>query len=421
MDEDFDVVVRGITYKMGYPSDPRGGAANVVNCRCTLIYVTPEDEVIVDQDTILGTDNETPPIDNIYGSVTPEEKLFHDQGGWNQKSTVFKVVALTRPVDIIRIRERGFYQEGRKGQVDPRINMPTPIKVLEENGNIGLRERSTWRHEYGHHIDYMMGGYLRGFPRTLGISSQIKNELVQDKKQFRKPVLKKRDQDAENNIIDFLNKEGLDIDKQEFAKRPSFYTYQMHLNDDRTTNGKFAEYLTKLKFDEKIVNKVLKDSEFDFKDIETIFGGGMDGESELLKSVNKNTRTKSQFLYFLNDLKVNRIGGNASRAGYSNWIDRNAHMSEGNYFSDYLASASNTAVARGHAKSYYSDFFSLGDGVRMSHTTEMMANYVSLMGTDQKRADVYRKLMKRTTPKSLQKLDELFDEMSKVEKMPDDF
>jgi hypothetical protein len=57
----------------------------------------------------------------------------------------------------------------------------------------------------------------------------------------------------------------------------------------------------------------------------------------------------------------------------------------------------------------------------MSHTTEMMANYVSLMGTDQKRADVYRKLMKRTTPKSLQKLDELFDEMSKVEKMPDDF
>jgi hypothetical protein len=43
------------------------------------------------------------------------------------------------------------------------------------------------------------------------------------------------------------------------------------------------------------------------------------------------------------------------------------------------------------------------------------------MSTDQKRADVYRKLMKRTTPKSLQKLDELFDEMSKVEKMPDDF
>jgi hypothetical protein len=62
MDEDFDVVVRGITYKMGYPSDPRGGAANVVNCRCTLIYVTPEDEVIVNEETVVVDKPLPPPI-----------------------------------------------------------------------------------------------------------------------------------------------------------------------------------------------------------------------------------------------------------------------------------------------------------------------------------------------------------------------
>ena len=41
LDEDF--IVRGMP--MGYTGDPRGGAANVINCRCVTLYVTPEDEV----------------------------------------------------------------------------------------------------------------------------------------------------------------------------------------------------------------------------------------------------------------------------------------------------------------------------------------------------------------------------------------
>jgi len=41
LDEDF--IVRGIP--MGYTGDPRGGAANVINCRCVTLYVTPEDEI----------------------------------------------------------------------------------------------------------------------------------------------------------------------------------------------------------------------------------------------------------------------------------------------------------------------------------------------------------------------------------------
>ena len=41
LDEDF--IVRGMP--MGYTGDPRGGAANVINCRCVTLYVTPEDEI----------------------------------------------------------------------------------------------------------------------------------------------------------------------------------------------------------------------------------------------------------------------------------------------------------------------------------------------------------------------------------------
>lgn len=47
MDEDFTVGGRS----MAYPGDPRGGAGNVINCRCVLIYVTPEDVVTDDTTT----------------------------------------------------------------------------------------------------------------------------------------------------------------------------------------------------------------------------------------------------------------------------------------------------------------------------------------------------------------------------------
>lgn len=47
MDEDFTVGGRA----MGYAGDPRGGASNVINCRCVIVYVSPED-VVTDDTTI---------------------------------------------------------------------------------------------------------------------------------------------------------------------------------------------------------------------------------------------------------------------------------------------------------------------------------------------------------------------------------
>lgn len=46
MDEDFDVPSTFGTARMSRPSDPRGGAENTINCRCVLMYVTPEDDVV---------------------------------------------------------------------------------------------------------------------------------------------------------------------------------------------------------------------------------------------------------------------------------------------------------------------------------------------------------------------------------------
>lgn len=46
LDEDFTVPHNGVDWRMAYTGDPRGGAANVINCRCVTLYVTPEDEVV---------------------------------------------------------------------------------------------------------------------------------------------------------------------------------------------------------------------------------------------------------------------------------------------------------------------------------------------------------------------------------------
>lgn len=46
LDEDFVVPYKGVEYRMKHAGDPNGGAHNVINCRCVIIYLEPEDETI---------------------------------------------------------------------------------------------------------------------------------------------------------------------------------------------------------------------------------------------------------------------------------------------------------------------------------------------------------------------------------------
>jgi uncharacterized protein with gpF-like domain len=45
LDEDFEVPYNGVTYRMKYPGDPRGGPGNVCACRCVVAYQVPDDFV----------------------------------------------------------------------------------------------------------------------------------------------------------------------------------------------------------------------------------------------------------------------------------------------------------------------------------------------------------------------------------------
>ena len=64
IDEDF--IVGG--KKMKYAGDPRGGASEVINCRCVIVYIEPED-IIVDQEVSEDINTEETQAVNITSVV----------------------------------------------------------------------------------------------------------------------------------------------------------------------------------------------------------------------------------------------------------------------------------------------------------------------------------------------------------------
>ena len=62
LEADFEVPYKGVTYKMKHAGDPRGGPANVINCRRVILYVEPDDFVI-DED--IPQDQNLPTVDAL--------------------------------------------------------------------------------------------------------------------------------------------------------------------------------------------------------------------------------------------------------------------------------------------------------------------------------------------------------------------
>ena len=140
LDEDF--IVGGVA--MGYTGDPRGGAKNVINCRCVTLYVTPEDDVFVDDDTPVAQkpiEAEKPQERLIIGSlivnrVSDKMRERFDDKINDNLSPLALSAALNLPLpDSIKNSKRGYYQYQRE-----LISSDLDSNTLE--------------HEYGHHVDY---------------------------------------------------------------------------------------------------------------------------------------------------------------------------------------------------------------------------------------------------------------------------
>jgi len=141
IDEDF--IVGG--KRMKYAGDPRGGASEVINCRCVVVYIEPED-VIVDQEIPQEINTvQTQSVDikdvvyvEIRGSRTKARQEYNDKLN-SQLSALTRLAVLSNPLPdrIIKKGTKGFYK--------PKYNEIT-----------SALERKTLTHEYGHHIDYSL-------------------------------------------------------------------------------------------------------------------------------------------------------------------------------------------------------------------------------------------------------------------------
>lgn len=191
--------------KMDYAGDPAGGARNVVNCRCVIIYVEPEDEENITDEQIKPTVDQKPPtqvertpppltdadidislesqqrwldkpvpfntppekiremireaieaqtaiIDDIYGATIPAELAWHKGANhWVGETDILNSLKKVAPLTKVFNKGSGAkFAVSHKVRVDyaPAINMGANRSVKNKKGAI------TFRHEYGHHIDH---------------------------------------------------------------------------------------------------------------------------------------------------------------------------------------------------------------------------------------------------------------------------
>ena len=367
LDEDF--IIGGVA--MGYTGDPKGGVANVVNCRCVTLYVSPEDEVFVDDKPQAAV---KPINDKPWGEVNKEEIPFHNLGGWNKDSktsytrNIIRAITVTKAIPNILYSKRA-YVSGNGKDVSGGIT----DKAFDK---LSTGKQAVWRHEYGHFIDHNKGTQIDGISY---ISTRLAPQLLNDRKPY--TTSKQNNAMKDSQIIQ------TQLEEEKFGWRRG-----EPMNLDAATNYKFTP---------NEIEDLLKSTglPLTYDDLSKLSG----------KPYEKHLSGKARdFIRFIAN----------ARAGYVNkhngWL-RLIYTStpEGLYFADYLEAISNASIGFGHGKSYLSKFRRVSRGVTVGHTTEAMANYTSLLGGQN--ADVWRKLMESTAPTVTKGFDEIFEEIGKTQ------
>ena len=371
--------------EMQYAGDPSGGASNVINCRCVVVYVEPED-VVQDENTVQAVRPE--PV-NPFGLTNKDELIFQENAEWNRSSTPFKTIKHLSRVKV-QYGVNGAFADQNTIAMSARSSSQADILEHLENDS----RRSTWRHEMGHVMDtdhatdilYDMqdqGIYFDMPDKYKGldyISGYLSKEVLKDRK-FQKKFDK---DDIGKNVNKDMSRFGLTgVKRNKNGKLEFVSTGQLKKSDyDMETKD--------------IINKEFKGTGLDFEDLNELADGQLLNKMKLGQE--KQIKLKRMAIYLRNnDIKSFLIEQRGARIFNDDIL----------YFSDYLEAISNAKIGFGHGKGYYSAFLKVERGVSIGHTTEAMANYSALIGG--KRAKVFKKLMQAYAPNMTESFDELFE------------
>jgi len=495
MDEDF--TIGGVP--MEYAGDPKGGARNVVNCRCIIIYVEAEDVIeddlayssvtdtpassLLDSDIDISPENQarvlggfvplnTPPekirqlireaiqankvtIDKVYGATLPKELEWHKTlNHWIGETNIINILKKVSPLK--KIINKGSTPNFHKRDGLPTINM---ARAKSTKNKVSL---VTWRHEYGHHIDFddnLVNKYAlkrtafnrQGSDSSLrGLSREASNDVIEDS-----VLLLKQKAEARQRIKLYYSNDLTDF---EIDKLLDSINYNDKVWSDSFLR-KFGLAVQQKEFREEVIDGITRSKRVGLAE-KLQRQGSLDDLQKTVKnlidnSANSPLKYSDLQLMFGNDfvIKLDKLGSKGYKylvdivakleTGYQGGLynqlvvmakelTKNNHVfgMEALYFSDYLGSISRSKFTKGHGSRYYIDKSAFdtdfripvdiknlseeakillkeefGGSVVQSMTTEAFANYISLLGGSN--AKFWRRLMMQYAPSTTKKFDEI--------------
>ena len=400
--------------EMMYAGDPNGGATNVINCRCFVIYHDADDVVdrptisklpIIDETTTTPSAEQIEPTD--FGSTIPEEEVWNKSSFKNANNKYIKMLKVTPALRSVTNDRRGsFYDNSRT-----RINMDKDYNYDDIYG------QGVWRHEMGHRVDShassLYSDDVIDLPKRLSsgnLSSYYALEVIDD----RDNLLKKYKASASQTkiLIDERNRYSNKIisrigDKKEFKNLLTSTSFW----DDIFSDGKL--------FSKKDFNNIFGDRK---KFIEKVSKLSTDESLILLdralkiRSANKTgilnvgTATEYDILENMSDISANVL-----------------NKSEMASFTDFVGSMTINKIGKGHSNKYFTDSelivlnkldsenelvfgrdgftIDVNTNIHRNQTNEMFANYFQL-ATDEK-SEFWLGKLKTFAPKTIEKFESI--------------
>ena len=363
-----DFIIGGVP--MSYTGDPRGGPANVINCRCVTLYIDPEDEF---ETTQAETD-----FNNPWGDVSEDERRWHNAAGWNRTSkqsytvNIIKAIGATKALGrVINTKKRAYCtNDGANINMgtDPKFDKLTPDQM------------TVWRHEYGHSIDFRAQSARiypavgpaapsgRTYQPSAAAAFAIKSDRNKRIKWSEEQKRKKRMQDNEG-YKEFEVSDEFDDFEKELWKQFQFQPSALPVS----TLRKLVKW---------------SGSPLDYDDLVAIGG--------------EDFWKKGGFATFIH---ASRLGYMNKWSGSMGFYYRISKNEEGLMFNDFIEAVGNGNAGFGHGYTYMNRGPKYTTGVKRGHVVEAFANYVSLLGGEN--ADIWRKLMMHHAPETTEALDEI--------------
>tara|TARA_R100001460_G_scaffold1680_6_gene6153 strand:- start:1464 stop:3365 length:1902 start_codon:yes stop_codon:yes gene_type:complete len=387
---------------MEYAGDPAGGVKNVVNCRCVIVYVEPEDQenIIEDEEFIDAND---------YGETEPSEFERHRIGKWEGEKKIRDLIRIQPPL-------KNGVQKGNSSYYSP-----YKAQIHMKNSRHGSDyDSGVWRHEYGHFIDNNVA-HLEKIKRSTFVNRyKLESGGVRHVADFTGnfSTLAATSVRADKKVLSAMNRKNKKKWEETYKESTIYYKqdFTEELGFKFVTGEGYVYKGTKKELAVKI-RKFLKDTD---GFVDTDFLDGLLGKEWAENIIGKAVRFNgaSTDVFYANNLfdTLTHIKMNFSekRNTFINDIARTAlrmgkieEASDIVHFSDFVGSVTNNLYLEGHSASYYARGMTIVQGVKDDHMGESFANYISLMGG--KYSSIWRKTLESLTPATMKDYDDFID------------